>query len=231
MDLGDRIAGLQLDPSMWLATATAAIAFVLVAADGVWRRSRNVITVAHEAGHAVAALATGRRVTGIKLHSDTSGVTLTVGRPYGPGMVITLLAGYLSPSVLGLIGVAALSDGLVTLELWTAVALLTATLFFVRNAYGVAVVAGTILALGLVAWYAPAQAQAVFACVGTWFLLIGAVRPVLELGRQRRSGYGYGSDADQIAHLTRLPAGLWIGVLGAVTLGALASGAWLLVLR
>jgi Peptidase M50B-like len=78
VDLGDRIAGLQLDPSVWLATATAAIAFVLVAADGVWRRSRNVITVAHEAGHAVAALATGRRVTGIMLHSDTSGVTEAV---------------------------------------------------------------------------------------------------------------------------------------------------------
>jgi Peptidase M50B-like len=231
VDLGDRIAGLQLDPSVWLATATAAVAFVLVAADGAWRRARNVITVAHEAGHAVAALATGRRVTGIRLHSDTSGVTLTVGRPSGPGMVITLLAGYLFPSVLGLVGVAALADGLVTLALWAAVALLVATLFLVRNAYGIALVGTAIAVLGLVAWYAPAEAQAVFACVGTWFLLIGAVRPVLELVRERRSGHAHGSDADQIARLTRLPATLWIAIIGVATLGALASGAWLLLLR
>jgi hypothetical protein len=54
---------------------------------------------------------------------------------------------------------------------------------------------------------------------------------VLELVRVRRSGYGYGSDADQIARLTRLPATLWIGVLGLATVGSLASGTWLLLLR
>ena len=43
----------------------------------------------HEAGHALTAVLTGRRLTGIRLHSDTSGLTLSTGRPSGPGMVAT----------------------------------------------------------------------------------------------------------------------------------------------
>ena len=75
--------------SSWLVLATGVGAAVAVVVDGVWRWARGVVTIAHEAGHAVAALATGRRLTGIKLHSDTSGLTLSVGRPAGPGMVVT----------------------------------------------------------------------------------------------------------------------------------------------
>ena len=40
---------------------------------GVWRVSRNAITIAHEGGHGLIALLTGRRLDGIRLHSDTSG--------------------------------------------------------------------------------------------------------------------------------------------------------------
>ncbi|MEN3360777.1 MAG: hypothetical protein V7637_4759 [Mycobacteriales bacterium] len=227
--LGDRIAGFQLDPSTALAAVTGMVAFALVATDGAWRRARNVITIAHEAGHAIAALATGRRLVGIRLHSDSSGLTLTVGRPDGPGMVTTLLAGYLSPSLLGLLGVLVLADGLVTIALWIAVALLLATLALVRNAHGIGLVLGTGTAIGLVAWYAPASAQAAFGLAGSWFLLIGAVRPVLELGQQRRAGHTWNSDADQLARLTPLPAPLWIGLLALVTVAALALGGWLIL--
>ena len=39
----------------------------------------DAVTIAHEGGHAVAALLTGRRLRGIRLHSDTSGLTLSAG--------------------------------------------------------------------------------------------------------------------------------------------------------
>ena len=61
-----------------------------------------MITIVHEAGHALVAVLVGRRLSGIRLHSDTSGLTLTKGKPYGPGMVLTALAGYVAPSLLGL---------------------------------------------------------------------------------------------------------------------------------
>lgn len=46
-----------------------------------WRLVRILTTVVHEAGHAVVAMLVGRRLQGIRLHSDTSGLTVSrVGR-------------------------------------------------------------------------------------------------------------------------------------------------------
>lgn len=50
----------------------AALTLVLLG----WRWVRLLVTITHEAGHALVALLTGRRLTGIRLHSDTSGLTL-----------------------------------------------------------------------------------------------------------------------------------------------------------
>ena len=77
------------------------------------------------------------------------------------------------------------------------------------------------------AWYAPASAQATFGLAGSWFLLFGAVRPVLELGQQHRTGRAWNSDADQLARLTPLPAQLWIGLLALGTVAAVVLGGWL----
>jgi hypothetical protein len=227
--LVDRIAGYQFEPSTVLVLATGVVALGTVAIDGVWRWTRNVITIVHEAGHALAALLTGRRLTGIRLHSDTSGLTLSVGRPDGAGMVLTAAAGYISPSLLGLCGVAVLAAGWVTVALWVTTGLLLAMLFMIRNGYGVLSVLVTGAAVGLVAWYASADTQAAFGHAVVWFLLLGGVRPVAELRRQRRAGYARNSDADQLARLTRLPAPLWVFLFGLGSLAALAGGGWLLL--
>ena len=225
----DAVAGYRFDPSSVLVLLTGAVALAAVLVDRVWWRARNVITIVHEGGHAVAALITGRRLKGIRLHSDTSGLTVSVGRPDGPGMVLTSAAGYLSPSLLGLCGVAVLAGGWVTITLWVVVALLLAMLFLIRNGYGVLSVLLTGATVGLVAWYGSADVQAAFGHTATWFLLIGGVRPVGELQRRRRAGAAWNSDADQLARLTSSPAWLWVGLFGAASLGALAAGAWLLL--
>ena len=144
-------------------------------------------------------------------------------------MVATVAAGYLSPSLLGLLGVIILADGLVTIALWVSAALLVAMLALIRNAYGVLSVLVTGAVIGLVAWYAPAEAQAAFGHAATWFLLIGGVRPVAELQRQRRAGAARNSDADQLAWLTRTRGLLWVAVFALVSCAALACGAWLLL--
>jgi hypothetical protein len=225
----DRITGYQIDPSSAIVVLTGLGALLAVSLDRVWRPARTVITIVHEAGHALVALATGRRLTSITLHSDTSGLTVSVGPTTGPGMVATLAAGYLAPSLLGLVGVAVLADGLVTIALWVAAILLVLMLTMVRNWYGAAAVLLTAAALGLIGWYAPAQAQAAFGHAATWFLLIGGVRPVGELQRQRHRGYAGYSDADQIGRLTGTPGLLWVTLFGLFTLAALGLGGWLLL--
>ena len=219
----------QLEPSSWLVVATGVAALAAVLIDGVWRWSRNVVTIVHEGGHAVAALVTGRRLTGIRLHSDTSGLTLSVGRPSGPGMVMTAAAGYVSPSLVGLAGVALLAADQVTVMLWGAVVVLAGMLVMIRNAYGALtlVVAGAVV-VGVSLWARP-DVQAAFGYAVTWFLLVGAVRPVTELWRQRRRHEGRYSDAAQLARITHVPVSLWVAFFGLVTLGALAAGALLLL--
>ena len=225
----DAISPYRLDPATWLVLATAGLALLAVAVDGVWRWSRNVVTIVHEAGHAIVALATGRRLTGIRLHSDTSGLTLSVGRPSGPGMVLTTAAGYLSPSFVGLVGAAVLTLEQVTVMLWVATAVLLGMLVMVRNAYGILTLLVTGAVVVAVSLYANADTQAAFGHAATWFLLFGGVRPVHELWRERRRLRTRSTDADQLARLTGVPGGVWVGLFAALTLAGLTAGAWLLI--
>ncbi|SCF33214.1 Peptidase M50B-like [Micromonospora matsumotoense] len=227
-DLWDRLFSAQPDPPPLLVLLTALAALVVVAVRTTWRVARNAVTIAHEGGHALAALLTGRRLHGIRLHSDTSGLTLSAGRPTGPGMILTLLAGYVAPSLVGLGGALLLGGNRITLLLWAAVALLLALLLLVRNVFGalsLLITGGVVL---IVSWYATPQVQAAFAWTSVWFLLLGGVRPVFELQRLRSRGRMPESDADQLAHLTPFPALLWVVVFGLVNLFALAVGAVLL---
>ncbi|RKN47145.1 M50 family metallopeptidase [Streptomyces hoynatensis] len=232
-ELWDRVTGTQPRPETWLVLATAALALAAVLPFGVWRWTRNTITIAHEGGHGLIALLAGRQLSGIRLHSDTSGLTVSRGKPTGPGMVLTAVAGYPAPSLLGLAGAALLSAGRTTALLWGATGLLLALLVMVRNAYGVLTVVLTCASFVLVSWLTEPDVQAAFAYLVVWFLLLGGVRPVFELhGRRRRrhrGGQGAGSDADQLAGLTGVPAWVWLILFHVVTLASLSGGArWLL---
>ncbi|MEE1826950.1 M50 family metallopeptidase [Streptomyces sp. BE20] len=228
-ELWTAVTGTQPAPPGWLALATGAVALLAVLTRPLWRITRNAVTIAHEGGHGLAALVTRRRLAGIRLHSDTSGLTLSYGRPTGPGMVLTAAAGYLTPALLGLGCAALLAADRITLLLWLAIVLLLALLVRIRNAFGFLSVLLTGAAFFLVSWFGTPEVQAGFAYLGSWFLLFGAVRPVLELQHQRRRGQAGDSDADQLARLTGVPGLAWTALFLVTALAALALGAsWLL---
>ncbi|MGD6743410.1 M50 family metallopeptidase [Streptomyces sp. BH106] len=227
--LWDRIFGTQSDPDQWVTIATAVVALAAIVPHSIWRLSRNAITIAHEGGHGLIALLMGRRLDGIRLHGDTSGLTVSRGKPTGLGMILTAAAGYTAPPLLGLGGAALLSEGHITLLLWLATALLVAMLVMIRNAYGVLTVVVAGGAFVLVSWLAGPQVQAAFAYTVVWFLLLGGVRPAFELQRKRRRGGAGDSDADQLSRLTHVPAGMWLFFFHAVSLcSLLGGGRWLL---
>ena len=123
----------------------------------------------------------GRRLRAIRLHSDTSGVTVSHGKPRGPGMVAMLAAGYLAPAGLGLLAALLLAAGRSVGLLWLLVLILAALLLWVRNGYGflVLLIGGAgVLAL---TWYADGTVQSVAAYLIAWLLLLAAPRPLLEL--------------------------------------------------
>ncbi|HEU4810660.1 MAG TPA: M50 family metallopeptidase [Nocardioides sp.] len=220
--------GTQPPPSASAVLATGLAALVVVAVPGTWRVARHVVTIAHEGAHGVAALLSGRRLAGIRLHSDTSGLTVSRGRSTGPGMVATALAGYVGPGLLGLGAAYLLSEHHALAVLWLAVVLLGLLLLQIRNFYGLYAVLVAGLGVFAVSWWGSAQVQSLAAYAGTWFLLLAAPRPVLELQGHRRRGRARDSDADVVARLTRVPGLVWVGFFLAVTAGCLALGArWL----
>ena len=227
-ELWDRVTGTQPDPPWWIVAAAGAVALLAVAHGPTWRVARNVVTIAHEGGHAVIALVTGRQLDGIRLHSDTSGVTVSRGKPRGPGMIFTALAGYVTPPLLGLACAWLLSAGRITLMLWAAIVLLVAMLIMIRNVYGVVSVVGTGAVIFAVSWLGDATIQAGFAYLAAFFLLLAGARPVIELQQKRVRRQARDSDADQLARLTSIPGLAWVGVFAAVAVLALFLGIQLL---
>lgn len=227
-ELWHGVLGTQPAPPIWLVLATGVAGLTASVHRRTWQVCRGVITIAHEGGHALVAVSTGRRLRGIRLHSDTSGVTVSKGKPTGTGMIVTAAAGYVTPSLLGVGAALLLAAGHITAMLWIVIAALGAILVVVRNAYGVVSVVCTGGAVFAVSWFAPAAVQAVFAYLVAWFLLLAGVRPVIELQRKRRRGRAPNSDADQLARLTGIPGIVWIGVFAVIGAAAIVVGAgWL----
>ena len=209
-----------------LTAALVGAAFALV--PPVWQFSRHVVTLVHEAGHAMIALLTGRRLNAVRLHSDTSGHTISSGRPRGPGMVAMAAAGYLAPSALGLACIWLVDAGHTAWALWSALLTLALMLLYVRNWFGLLVVA---LAGGVVAvliWRTPAEVQDLAASVLAWFLLVAGPRTTLDLWSHRRRARTRTTDADLLARLTHVPAGIWNTFLLIATGAALAFALGLL---
>lgn len=224
-EVWDRITSTQPAPPVAVLVAIAAFTALLVLAPRTWPIMRHAITIVHEGSHATVALLTGRRLAGIRLHSDTSGLTVSVGRPRGPGMVATAAAGYLGPGVLGLGAAWLVSRGHAVAVLWILLLLLVGVLLAIRNWFGLWSVLVTGTALVAVTWWAPEAWQSVAAYAITSFLLLGATRPVLELLAHR----GAGSDADVLARLTHLPAIGWVLAFTVATIGSAALGGFLLL--
>jgi hypothetical protein len=224
------VFGRQPLPPSWIRGFAFVAASVLVGPRRVWRLSRYVLTAAHEGGHALVGVATGRRLEGIRLHADASGFTRTSGRAGGAGMVATCLAGYLSPSLLGLVVAWLVADRRVVVVLLLTAALLGGMLLAIRNAFGLLSIAVCIGAVLAVAGWASPTGQSLFASTTAWFLLLGAVRPVWELRRARPARGGPPSDAARLRALTHVPAIVWVGGFAISTVAALAVGArWLIV--
>ncbi|MGW4425285.1 M50 family metallopeptidase [Streptosporangium sp. NPDC004631] len=218
----------QSGPPPWVVLLSALAALGVVAWSGSWHLSRGLITIAHEGGHALMALLTRRKLQGIRLHSDTSGVTLTRGRPTGPGMVLTASAGYVAPSLLGLGGAWLTASGRVAILITIMIGLLFCMLLVIRNLFGVVSLLVTGGAIFAFTWYSAPDMDAVLAYLAVWFLLFGGIRPILELQSKRRHGRTPDSDADQLARLTFLPAGFWVLLFLLVAGAALLGGAYLL---
>lgn len=229
--------GVETSPDPATVMVIAGAVVVLMAVPAVWRIARQASTIIHEMGHVLAAWCTGRSVSGIKLHTDTSGVTLSRGKPSGPGLLITFLAGYPAPGLLavGLVWLATAGHAGAALTVFQAVLLLA--LLLSRNLVGIFSCLLAVLASGVIWWHNDPQivGHAVVA-LGVFYAVAG-VRGALDVcrvhatGRRRSRAAVAATDASQAAQAwlaLPLPAWLWLLFFLAVSLGSAAAVFWML---
>ena len=220
------VARLSVDVSpqartLWPALVILALAFAVPAAR---RWGRTLVTIVHEAGHAAVGIACGRRFQGFVVRQDMSGHAITSGRPTGPGRVLTSWAGYPAPAVFGALLVAG------ALNSWSgpilgAVTLMLAILLVMSRSVRTVVLVLLVAALtGALWWWGGQWRDGVVAGTGL-ALLVGAWDSLRDVAASRDPS----QDHRTLAHLTRVPAGVWLATWFLVD--AAATGVVVLALR
>lgn len=185
-----------------------------------WRYFGLFSTVVHELGHAFAALMGGRRVTGMRLNFDHSGLTTSFGRP-GWRTAWATFWGYPVPAVVGAVLVWAGFAGWGPAALSVGALVLLAALLFIRNLSGVLILLGAVVVSTVLVLAVPAGFTGhVVVALGV-ALLVGGVRDlgkVASVHARRRRDRGQ-SDAYLLQRATGVPAVVWL-VLFAVVIAA-----------
>src|SRR5690625_1687183 len=114
--------------------------------------------------------------------------------------------------------------------LWGLVLICALMLVFIRNFYGLWVVLVTGAGVAVLSWTATPQILSITAyLMAVSLLLVAPPAVVYLLRRRRRQRTRTKSDADQLAALTHLPAGLWILICWLICVACLLAGGWLLL--
>lgn len=220
----------QQDPLPWQwVVLGAATGILIVLLPPLWRLGRHILTVAHESGHAIMGMLVGRKLQGLRLHTDSSGATTTAGTHWGLGGVLTTAAGYPFPGLVAAGVVAVGAAGYARLGFIAMAAVLLLLLVKARSVWTVLLLLTSCAALGGVAVYAPVAGVSVVTGALVAVLVVGTQRTLLEERPARRGGAE--SDVWVLGQRTALPAGVWwvllssatwvpLGVLAAVTLNA-----------
>ncbi|HUK72454.1 MAG TPA: M50 family metallopeptidase [Streptosporangiaceae bacterium] len=182
---------------------------------------KHIGVIAHEGAHAIAGRSVGRKVRSVKLNSDATGETSTLGPERGLSRVITSFAGYLGPSLFGLGAAGLVALGYTGAVLGLALLFLIILLFRVRNLFGVISVLANGALIVLVMRYGSAKLQDGAAYCLSWLLLLSGVAHVLTHGSNA-------ADAATLRDITHVPRIVWSTLWLVITVAALVAGARML---
>ena len=201
---------------IWIALG---VSLVAVLVRPVWRVLRLAVTLVHELGHAFVGMLVGRRFTGFVLRGDMSGHAVTVGRPRGPGRVVSTWAGYPAPGVVGAAMIWSAVRGWSAAVVGVVLVALLVAMLRARSALTGLVMILALAATAALWWWRDDTIQEQV-LIGTGIvLLVGAWRHLAAaLADRSRS-----SDAAVIADLGHLPRALVTLSFAAV----LAAASWL----
>lgn len=178
------------------------------------------VTVAHEGGHIAVSILTGRYNGTFHVKQGSYAGETAADVSWGAGGILSALAGYLTPPLVGLGGAVLVLEGRAWSVLWASVLLLLGALFQAKDFYTALIV---LLAGGGIGWAAVAAAPEVQAGIAVglvWLMLIGGITTM----RGQRFGGAPTSDAGQLARLTWIPGLLWVALFWFVAIVCLWVG-------
>jgi hypothetical protein len=187
-----------------------------------WRYFGLLATAVHELGHALAAVTSGQRLSGIRLRLDHSGTTTTYSRSRAAA-AWSCFWGYPVPAIVGAGFVTAGFSGWGPAAIAASILVLAASMLFLRNMAGFLVTAVAIAcALALILLVPHAFVGHVAVVLGL-AMLVAAVRDLVKLANVhlRRRDRLATSDAYLLYRATAVPSGVWIFLFA-----VLVAGSW-----
>ena len=225
----DRVAAGFTQTAVPAVSIAELLAVVLIAAalsvpNATWRYFGLLATVTHELGHAFAALTSGQRLGGIRLQLNHGGTTTSYTRGRAAA-VWSGFWGYPVPGVTGAALVWAGFSGWGPAAMSAGLLILLASLLFIRNAAGVLILLGAVVAMAAMIINVPAAFTGHVAIILGVALLVAAVRDLLKLTNVhlRRRDQLRSSDAYILYRATAVPSGVWIALFSLVV-----AACWLL---
>lgn len=200
-------------------TAVAALLLLAVAAGAM--EVPDIIV--HEGAHMVVGFLTGRRVHHFEIEADGNAVTRFDPSPWGPARILSAMAGYPAPSLVGLGGAALLAAGRAWPLLWTVVVLLVLAWVKSMGELTSFLVLLLAVAVGYVALYGSPTLQAGLAAGLVWLLLFSGLRSAAMLPMASNT-----SDAAALARDTLIPRQVWKAAFVVFALWCLWKGFLLL---
>jgi len=190
--------------------------------------AKFLATVAHEGGHALVAKLLFRKLESITFKRDSSGRTSYASALPWLVAIPTAMAGYLGPSMFGLLAAYLLGKGATGTVLWASLAFLLVMLIAVRGVVGWVVVPVLMAAIFAITMGVHPPVQTMLTYMWVWFLLIVPVEDMLVFMRAEL-WKDAGSDSAKLQKLTLLPSALWGVLLLAGTIAALVYGGAMLL--
>jgi hypothetical protein len=219
---------------VFLASVAATVVLYALPIAGVLARPLVwLATLIHELGHGVAALLVGGSFERLVIYADGSGIASHTGSHGAWARAFVAAGGLVGPAVGAMLGFFAARRP--AAARWflgaTGAALVVAELLVIRNLFGfafVALVAAALLACATKANPRLAQHVLVFLSVQL-ALSVYAGGGYLFTATAHTSAGRLPSDTAQIAEALAGPYWLWGGVCAAISVAALALGAWFLL--
>lgn len=202
-----------------LVTGVVVLVMVALPITGSWVAS--LVTVAHEGGHLITAVLSGRNPKHFVVNEGRGGGGGTdASTTWGATLPFVLAAGYLTPPLAGLAGAALVVAGRSWSLLWVAIVLLFGAWAKSKGLFTGLIVLLAGAGVGYVAVEGSPQVQSTLAVALVWLMLLGGVRSLVNLGLGDAD-----SDSGRLSAATWIPRVVWVALFWVVALACLWFGA------